>query len=238
MKKILIVGATSGIGKELAKIYSRQGWEVAIAGRRTELLDKLSEELPAKTYRLTLDVAKTEETKRSIEKLFDDIQGVDLVVINAGIGHLNDALNWEKEKETIETNVLGFAVVANAAMRHFLKKGTGHLVGISSIACLRGSHIAPAYNASKAFVSNYLEGLRVKVAKKNLPITVSDIRPGLVDTEMAKGEGLFWLAPPEKAANQIFQAIEKKREIAYVTKRWALIALLLKLMPNFLFKRM
>jgi len=91
--------------------------------------------------------------------------GVDLVVISAGTGHLNDGLDWDLENEAIKTNVTGFAVMANVAMKHFVKRGSGHLVGISSIAALRGGRQAPAYNASKAFESNYLEGLRQKVRK-------------------------------------------------------------------------
>ena len=73
---------------------------------------------------------------------------------------------------------------------------------------------APAYNASKAFVSNYMEGLRQKVRKPNLPITVTDIQPGLVDTAMAQGEGLFRVAPPEKAARQIHEVIKRRRKHA------------------------
>ena len=147
-------------------------------------------------------------------------------------------MDWNKEKETIDTNILGFSAVANTAMHYFMKKGSGHLVGISSIASIRGSNIAPAYNASKAFMSNYMEGLRIKISKINIPITITDIQPGLVDTAMAKGDGLFWVAPPEKAAAQIYKAIKKKKKKAYITKRWAIIALLLKIMPEFVYNKL
>ena len=238
MKKLIIVGATSGIGRELAKLYSSNEYEVGIVGRRTELLNSLASELQTKTYQLTLDVTKVEKAVNSIEKLIHDMKGVDLIIISSGTGHLNDSLDWPKEKETIDTNILGFTAVANTAMRYFIKKSSGHLVGISSIAGIRGSYIAPSYNASKAFISNYLEGLRVKVSKQKLPIIITDIQPGLVDTEMAKGDGLFWVSSPQKAAAQIYKAITKKKKKAYITKRWAIIALLLKIMPEFIYNKL
>ena len=238
MKKVIIIGATSGIGKELARLYSLNKYEVGLVGRRSELLEALVSELQTKSYKLTLDIKETENTINSIEKLIQDMHGVDLIIISAGTGHLNDDLDWSKEKETIDTNVLGFSAIANIAMRYFMKKRAGHLVGISSIASIRGSSIAPAYNASKAFMSNYLEGLRIKTSKKHIPIIITDIQPGLVDTAMAKGDGLFWVAPPKKAAKQIYKAIKNKKKKAYITKRWAIIASLLKIMPDCIYKKL
>lgn len=128
--------------------------------------------------------------------------------------------------------------MVDVALKHFLANGTGHIVGISSIAALRGSGQCPAYNASKAFVSNYLDGIRCKVKKMDAKILITDIKPGLVATAMAKGEGLFWVAPPEKAATQIYQKIKAKKERAYITKRWGIIAFLIKVMPNWLYYKL
>ena len=114
---------------------------------------------------------------------------------------------------------------------------SGHIVGISSVAAIRGSGNEPAYNASKAFQSNYLQGLRQKFHKLKLPVAVTDVQPGFVDTAMAQGEGLFWVAPPEKAAQQIFNSIRKRRKHVYVTRRWRLIAWLLKILPDSLYDR-
>jgi len=238
MKKAIIIGSTSGIGRELAKLYSIQHYEVGIVGRRTELLDSLASELQTKTYKLTLDIQQIKETQLALEQLIQNMNGVDLIIISAGTGHLNDKLDWEKEKDTIDTNILGFTAIANTAIQYFLKKGNGHLVGISSIAGIRGSDIAPSYNASKAYMSNYLEGLRIKTKKQNLPIMFTDIQPGLVDTAMAKGDGLFWVMPPEKAAKQIFKAIKRRKKKVYITKRWAIIAFLLKIMPEWLYNKL
>ena len=98
--------------------------------------------------------------------------------------------------------------------------------------------MAPAYNATKAFQINYLEGLRQKASKLKMPITVTDIRPGFVNTNMAKGEGQFWVAPVGKAANQTFDAIKRKKKVAYISRRWRLVAILLKLIPGSLYARM
>lgn len=257
MKKAIIIGATSGIGYELAKVFSLEGYEVGIAGRRADLLEKLSLELPTRSYSAAIDVQKTESAVASLEKLIADMGEVDIIVLSAGTGHVNPSLDWLPEKDTIDTNVSGFAAMANVAMRYFAGKGSGHLVGISSVACVRGDCMAPAYNASKAFISNYLEGLDKKAAKERLAITVTDIRPGFVDTAMmktytvdidkaavgeknaakAKGGVLFWVASPQRAASQIYQAIQRKKKRAYVTRRWVIAAWLLRMMPDWIYNR-
>lgn len=237
MKKAIVVGATSGIGKELAKILAGKGYTVGLAARRGELLLALQKELPSKAYIRIMDICNADDAQKSLTDLIAEMGGVDLVIISAGIGHVNPELDLGKELETVATNVQGFTVVANVAFRHFFSRGRGHLVGISSISAIRGSGDAPAYNASKAFISNYLEGLSQKAAKSGLAIVVTDIQPGFVETDMAKGEGLFWVAPVTKAAEQIYTAIERKKSHAYVTKRWHLVGWLLKGMPNFLYNR-
>ena len=168
----------------------------------------------------------------------NQIGGLDLLVLSSGTGDLDEDLNFEIENKTNLLNVNAFTEIVNWAFNHFEKQGKGHLLAISSIAGIRGSRIAPAYNASKAYQINYLEGLRQKAAKTKKPIYVTDIRPGFVDTDMAKGEGQFWVATKEKAAQQIFGIMKKKKGIGYVTKRWWIIAKLLRLIPNGIYKRM
>ncbi|OGF45774.1 MAG: oxidoreductase [Candidatus Firestonebacteria bacterium RIFOXYA2_FULL_40_8] len=237
MKKAIIIGASSGIGRELAKIFASNGYEVGIVARRTGLLDELKAEMTVNTYTAAIDITNTDIVIRSLEYLIKEMSVVDIVVISAGIGYINPELDWSKDKETIDTNVSGFAAIAGTAMKYFAQKKSGHLVGISSIAGIRGSNECSAYNASKAFMSNYLEGLRKKSEKEKMDITITDIQPGLVDTAMAKGEGLFWVAPPKKAAKQIYKAILKKKKKAYITKRWAIIAWVLKIIPDFIYNK-
>ena len=232
MQKAIIIGASSGIGMQLAKYMATDGCEIGLTGRRTELLDKLASELPGKAYTKYMDIANTEETMQALSDLIDEMGGVDLIFISSGIGHINYGLEWPLEQDTIDTNVSGVTAVINTAMKYFLSRKSGHLAVISSVASLRGSAECPAYNASKAYISNYIEGMRCQVKKQKLKITVTDIKAGLVDTAMAKGEGLFWVMPVEKAAKQIYNALIKKKSVVYVTKRWGLIGFLLKIMPK------
>lgn len=237
MKRAIIIGASSGIGKELAITLAKNGYEVGLMARRTELLDALKDEISTKTYIGHIDLSKVPEAVEKVGYMFQAMQGVDLVVINSGIGFLNPELDWSKEQQTLDVNVYGFCALAGELYKSFAKQGRGHLIGISSIGALRGNPIAPAYNASKAFMSNYLEGLRKKAFQEKLPIIVTDIKPGFVDTDMAKGEGRFWVATPQIAAEHIYLAINKQKQHAYITRRWRFIGWVLKLMPNWLYQR-
>jgi short-subunit dehydrogenase len=221
MKKAIIIGATSGIGKGLAKILVDNNYKVGITGRRTELLDELKSQNPNSYYTRTFDITDTKIIVENLDALTTELGGLDLLIISSGTGDLNEKLDFEIEKRTIETNVTGYTCIANWTFNYFKNQQSGHLVAISSVGGLRGSRIAPAYNATKAYQVNYLEGLRQKARKLNQQIYVTDVRPGFVDTDMAKGEGQFWVAPVEKATQQIFDAIKQKKKIVYITKTLA-----------------
>jgi short-subunit dehydrogenase len=238
MKKAIVLGASSGIGKSLSALLVEEGYYVGITGRRIELLESIRQEHPDKYLIKPFDISDTSSIAEKLEELASELGGLDLLVISSGTGDENDSLDFSIEKRTIDTNVLGFTCVADWAFRYFEKQKTGHLVAITSIAGLRGNRSAPSYYASKAYQINYLEGLRQKATKSNKQIWITDIRPGLVDTAMAKGEGLFWVMPVDMVVRQIYQAITSKRRIAYVTKRWGLIAKILKLIPNVLYDKM
>jgi short-subunit dehydrogenase len=238
MKNAIIIGATSGIGKELARLLVDDGFKVGITGRRTELLESMKSENPASYFIKAFDVKDTKTAEEKLEELTTELGGLDLVILSSGTGDINDKLDFEIEFRTIETNVIGWTFIADWTFKYFEKQKYGHLTAISSIGGLRGSRQSTSYNATKAYQINYLEGLRQKATKLKEQIFVSDIRPGLVNTEMAKGEGLFWVMPVEKTARQIYKAIKKKKKIAYVTKRWKLIASIVKRIPVQLYDRM
>jgi len=238
MKKAIVIGATSGIGAALAKLLVDNGYKVGITGRRAELLNQIKAENPTAYLTKTFDVTDTTLSIQKLNELATELGGLDLVIISSGTGDINGQLDFTIEKRTIDTNVLGFTCVADWAFNYFENQMSGHLVGISSVGGLRGSRRAPSYNATKAYQINYLEGLRQKAGNLKTQIYVTDIRPGLVDTDMAKGEGLFWVMPVAKVAEQIFKAIQKKRKIAYVTKRWRMMAMISKAIPKRIYDRM
>jgi short-subunit dehydrogenase len=237
VKKAIVIGASTGIGRELSKKLAKEGYELGLVARSQEMLLSLQKEISTKSYVQQVDIVSPEAIPK-IESLIQQMEGVELFVINAGTIYHNPDLDWQKEKETIDINVLGFAAMVNVAMRYFLKRGEGHIVGLSSISALRGYERCPAYNASKAFVSNYLEGIRQKAFKSKKKIMITDVKPGYVDTRLTKGtQGMFWVSTPEKAAEQIYEAIQHKRYFVYITHRWRLIAWVLKSVPRFLYDR-
>lgn len=238
MPGAIIIGASSGIGAALARRLSAHGYKVGLAARRVELLEQLRSELPNPAFIKALDVSQPEPAMQALQDLAREMGDVELYVVNAGVGFLNPHLDWSKERQTIDVNVLGFAAMVNVAVQALEVRGSGHIVGISSLAALRGGRAAPAYHASKAFVSNYLEGVRQRCQHRKLAITVTDIQPGFVDTPMAQSPHLFWVASAARAAEQIYAAIRGRKRHAYITKRWRLVAWLVKGLPAALYQRM
>ena len=234
-----IIGASSGIGEALARQLAAEGWRVGLVARRLDLLEKLVVEIGPGTAIRRIDVADPKAAAETLEQFIAELGGVSLVVISAGVGNLNPTLEWTPDHETLAVNVLGFAAVAQVAMRHFIDRRQGHLVGISSIAALRGSGVAAAYGASKAFQSTYLDGLRELARKSGFPIVVTEVQPGFVDTAMMKTDQplpptikRLLVAAPEIAAAQILRAVRNRVKHAYIPRRYGAIAFLLKRMPR------
>ena len=233
-KKVIIIGATSGIGRELALIYASKGCMVGISGRREEHLISLKEKFPDNLVIEKFDVTGKENIIH-LQNLIEKLDGMDVLIYNSGFGEMSKTLEWEIENQTTQVNVNGFLELICFGYNYFCNQGYGQLAGTSSIASIKGSSRATAYAASKAFMSNYLEGLYLKAKNNNKNISVTDIQPGFVDTALIKGAGIFWVAKASKAAYQIYNAIEGRRKRVYITKRWWIIAKLLEFMPNFIY---
>ncbi|GAA6136884.1 SDR family NAD(P)-dependent oxidoreductase [Arenicella sp. 4NH20-0111] len=233
--KVVIVGATSGIGRALASVFSENGHEVGITGRRRELLDSLKAELPTRCYTAQFDLSSVEDSIVAFNTLAAEMGAIDIVIINSGVGTTNIEFPLQDDLDTISVNVTGFTTIANMAYHYFCQLGKGHIVGMSSVAAVRGGPFA-SYNASKAFVSSYLEGLACRRESRQGDIFITDIRPGFVDTAMAKGDDLFWVASPTKAAHQIYLGIVRKQRIVYITRRWRWLAYLIKALPFSLYR--
>lgn len=237
MKKAIIIGATSGIGKAVAEILLQEGYLVGVTGRREVLFPAMQQHFSGRIFCKKMDVQELLTLASICNELVNQMGGMDLLVISAGIGEGNKQLDFEIENAVIKTNIQGFTCIADWGTSFFKKQGHGHLVNISSIAGIRGNGLAPSYNATKAYQINYLEGLRLNTIKSGNDITITDVRPGFVDTAMAKGNGLFWVAPVKKAAEQIVEAIKRKKGVVYITKRWGLIGYVLKIIPFSILRR-
>lgn len=237
MKKVIIIGATSGIGEQLAKQMAALNYQVAITGKRQLLLNEIEKSNPEQICTSCFDVNDEEDLIDNLNELVARLGGVDIFIYSAGIGDVNEKLNNVIEQNTIRTNVMSFTNVINWAFDYISAQNHGQIVAITSVAGLRGNDIAPAYNASKSYQINYMEALYRKVYQMKLPIHILDVRPGYVDTAMAKGDKLFWVTPVAKAAKQIIEGIENKASVIYVSKRWRLFAWLFKAIPRYLYKK-
>ena len=246
-KKAIVMGASSGIGLALAKELADRGYILGLASRRINLLESLAEELPGKSFIKQIDISDLLSARELFAELIEEMGGVDLVVINSGVWSEYDdgasgfvaqfkEMNWEKEQETINVNVSGFNAIANVTLNFFQNQGHGHLVGVSSVDAVHGVAGGPVYSSSKSFVSNYMQGVRSKFSQLGMPIYVTDIRPGYVSTYDVQ-PGAYWVATPEQAAVEIADAIKKKKKVAYVTKHWWIIGLLLQIVPDYIYDK-
>lgn len=243
MKRVILVGATDGLGKALAEVYAARGFWVTILGRSKEKLDALVADLrqrfPVATINgVVCDVADAARLEPAFNEALAVTGHCDLFLYNAGVLHFGDGVTSAPalDAEMMEVNAVAAVRLLGLAANWFRVAGRGQIAGISSIAGDRGRRGNPAYNASKAALSAYLEGLRNRLAP--FGVTVSTVKPGYVGTRMTAGKpGQFWVAPPGEAARIIADRLEKRHEVFYVYRRWALFGLVLPLVPRFVFKR-
>ncbi len=231
-KNAIVFGASSGIGKELARLLVKDGFTVLITGRRIEKLEEIKVENPKQFVIRQHDITNLEASEALFKELPGILKTVDLIVHNAGIATPNFKLEWDKDAPTIDTNVVGATKIYQLAYNYFASQGHGHLVGITSVASIRGNRQVPAYHASKAYQASYLESLWMKANRtKKANINVTNILPGFVDTDIIMGK-TFWMAPVDKATQQIYTAIKNKKRKAYITKRWRLVAFIMRIAPT------
>lgn len=230
MRKAIVIGATSGIGQELAFLLADHGFCVGITGRRIDVLKEMHCRFPDKFIYKQMDISMPGCSEK-LKDLVVDLNGVDLIVICSGVGAYNSRLEFEIEKKAILTNVLGFTEIVDWAFNYFEKQKYGYITAISSVAGMIGYGFSPSYHASKAYQINYLEGIRQKTFKHDLSIKVIDIRPGFVDTCMSENSPRFWVISKKIAARRIYNAILSGRNVAYISRRWKLLAFILSILP-------
>lgn len=235
---VIIIGATSGIGEALARLYIEKEYFVGLTGRREQKLKTLQDELGEQCFIEKMDVSNIESSKEAFHSLVKKM-GIppDIVILNAGVGNYNKTYDLEPELETIDINIRGFAALARVAYHEMKKQGHGTLVGVSSVASYFGYGRAAAYNASKAFVSRYLSGIRHKARLDEWRLHVVDIRPGFIETPMIENRPAFLVISAERCAKLMYRAICRGKKTAHVPGRWFWIGLLARLIPDSIIQR-
>ena len=236
-KKVIIIGATSGIGREVTNIYIAQGWKVGVAGRRAQELETLRLTAPEQVYTQVLDVTEDNATQK-LQKLIEQIGGMDVFLLSSGIGKQNYSLQTDIELATAATNVDGFIRMTNAAFHFFEQQGHGHLAIISSIAGTKGLGAAAAYSATKRFQNTYMEALEQLARMNKLNISFTDIRPGFVATPLLKDDSYPMLMKATNVAQQIVKAISKKKRIAIIDWKYRILVSFWQLIPKWLWLRL
>lgn len=230
-KKAIVIGASSGIGLEVARLLKQRGWTVGVAARRIERLEDF--ELSAQ-----IDVTSKDAGRKLLE-LIDRVGGMELYFHASGIGHQNRQMREDIEMQTVETNGVGFTRMVGTAYRYLASHGGGHIAVISSIAGTKGLGPAPSYSATKAFQNTYIQSLEQLANAQRLNIRFTDIRPGFVDTELLNdGNRYPLLLDKKRVAMDIVRSIEKHRHIRVIDWRWRVVTWLWRCIPRFVWRRL
>ena len=233
MKRAIVIGASSGIGQEVAMLLMKEGWTVGVAARREDKLKALGA-----TAFEPIDVTKEDATER-LQSLISRLGGMDLFFYASGIGKQNRELEEDIELATMQTNGLGFTRMIGEAYRYFAKQGHGHIAAITSIAGTKGLGPSPSYSATKAMQNVYLQALEQQANARGLKIHFTDIRPGFVDTPLLTGDFHYpMMLKPEKVAKEIITAINRRQHIRVIDWKYRLLTALWRRIPRCLWRHM
>ena len=237
-KKAIITGASSGIGREVARLLLADGWHIGVAARREEPLMALKATAPEHVEVMTIDVTK-EDAGEQLLMLIERLGGMDLYFHASGIGKQNRLLTEDIELRTMATNAVGFTRMIGTAYRYFAERGNGHIAAISSIAGTKGLGPAPAYSATKAMQSTYLEALEQQARQCGLNIRFTDIRPGFVKTALLDDDFPYpMLMKPETVARDIVESIHRGRHVRIIDYRYRALTFVWRLIPRWLWRRL
>jgi short-subunit dehydrogenase len=238
--RAVVVGASSGLGAALVRHLAARDYRVAAIARRESELAALRESVGRDVVCAYVhDVTETEQVPPLFDQIARDLGGLDLIIYAAAVQPPVSAGEYDfaKDEAMVRTNLLGAIAWLNLAAARFERAGSGHIVGISSIAGDRGRVASPVYNTSKAGLDTYLEALRNRLSRRG--VTVTTIKPGFIDTELLKNAPrTFWVISPEEAAARVYDAISRRRQVAYVPPRWRLVSLVVRAVPSFIFRRL
>ena len=232
-KRAVVIGASSGIGLEVAKLLIEQGWMVGVAARRLELLQDLG---AAAVERI--DVTADEATE-ALHRLISKLGGMDLFFYASGIGKQNRELIEDIELSTVQTNGVGFTRMIGEAYRYFANQGNGHIAAITSIAGTKGLGPAPSYSATKAMQNVYLQALEQQARSRGLNIRFTDIRPGFVDTALLSGDFHYpMMLKPERVAKEIVWAVNHHKHIRVIDWKYRILTAVWRRIPRWIWRRM
>jgi short-subunit dehydrogenase len=237
--KAIIVGASSGIGLEVAKLLLADGWHIGIAARREEALLELKKTALERVEVMAIDITHPDAGERLLT-LVRQLGGMDLYFHSSGIGKQNRTLEPDIELQTMDTNAIGFTRMIGTAYRYFAEQGKGHIAAITSIAGTKGLGPAPAYSATKALQATYLQALEQQARQRGLyDIHFTDIRPGFVDTALLSGSFRYpMMLRPESVARDIVSSIRKRRHVHVIDTRYRVLTFFWRLVPNFIWRRL
>ena len=235
-KKAIIIGASSGIGREVALLLLKEGWHIGVAARREEPLQKLKDAAPEHVEVMTIDVTQEDAGERLL-MLVEQLGGMDLYFHASGIGKQNRLLTEGIELRTMDTNAVGFTRMIGTAYRYFANRGEGHIAAITSIAGTKGMGPAPAYSATKAMQSTYLQALEQQARQRGLNIKFTDIRPGFVKTALLDDDFPYpMLMKPEAVARDIVESIRRGRHVRVIDYRYRVMTFLWRLIPRWIWR--
>ena len=234
MKRAIVIGASSGIGFEVAQLLLSEGWKVGVASRRMELLQKVGNVEVAEQ----IDVNDPDASKQ-LREMINQMGGIDLFFYAAGVGKQNRDLKEDIELMTTTTNGLGFVRMIGEAFRYFAERGEGHIAAITSIAGTKGLGPAPSYSATKAMQNVYLQALEQQANARGLNIYFTDIRPGFVDTALLNGDFHYpMMMKPDVVARQIVRAINHKKHICVIDWKYRVLTMAWRRIPRFIWRRL
>lgn len=237
MRQAIIVGASSGLGKEVAQLLLADGWRIGVMARREEVLLELKAENPTKVEVEACDITQ-ETAPAQLLSLISRLGGIDLYFHASGVGRQNEELDSEIEDGTVNTNVLGFTRMLDAVFRYMAVNQGGHIAVISSVAGTKGLGSAPSYSASKAFQNTYIQALEQLANRRRLGINFTDIRPGFVATPLIEGCNYPMTLDKTRVAKAIVRAVYAKKHVCIIDWRYRLIVFFWRLIPNVLWRRL
>ncbi|MCR5575293.1 MAG: SDR family NAD(P)-dependent oxidoreductase [Bacteroidaceae bacterium] len=239
MKRAIIIGASSGMGKEVSQLLLADGWQIGIGARRMDALQELQTLSPQQVVTAAIDVMSDDAPQR-LEQLIASNGGMDLFFLASGIGKQNPNLESEIELRTVATNGMGFTRMVDTAFNWFATHGgKGQIAVISSIAGVKGLGMAPSYSATKAFQNTYIEALQQLAHMRHLDISFTDIRPGFVKTDLLNdGKNYPLLMNKDFVSRQIVKAIYRKKSVQIIDWRYRILVFFWHLIPRWLWVRL